>query len=58
VIPTARGSNMSRKDIIELYEWLLKTGKIQEGGAAHTRLKELKLLRGKVFNNPHKKEKK
>ena len=49
MIPTARGGNMSRKDIIELYEWMLKTGKIQEGGAANTRLKALKLLRGKVF---------
>ena len=49
MIPTARGYNMSRKNVIELYEWLLKTGKIKDGGAAHTRLIELKSLRGKVF---------
>jgi len=49
MISLARGGNMSKKDIIELYEWLLKTGKIKENGPAHTRLKALKLLRGKIF---------
>jgi hypothetical protein len=44
-----KSGNMSRKEIIELYEWLLKTGKIKENGPAHTRLKELKFLRGKIF---------
>ena len=33
---------VSRKEIIRLYEWLMRIGKIEKNGAAHTRLKELK----------------
>ena len=33
---------VSRKEIIRLYEYLLKIGAIKKNGAAHTRLKELK----------------
>ena len=37
-----RSGSVSRKDIVGLYEWLLKLGKIKVNGAAHTRLKELR----------------
>ena len=37
-----KSGNVSKKDIIGIYEWLLKTGKIKEGGAGHQRLKDLK----------------
>ena len=33
---------VSRKEIIRLYEWLLRIGKIEKNGAAHSRMKERK----------------
>ena len=33
---------MGKRSKIEFYEWMLKTGRIQEGGAAHQRLLLLK----------------
>ena len=44
-----QGGNVSRKEMIRIYEWLLKTGKIQEGGAGHKRLKDLKHRLTKVI---------
>jgi len=41
--------NISRQEIIRIYEWLLTTGKILKGGAAHKRLKDLKHRLTKVI---------
>jgi len=38
----SRSGLVSRQEIIRLYEWLMRIGKIEKNGAAHTRLKELK----------------
>jgi len=45
----ASGPNkyMSDRTRIEFYEWMLDRGKIQEDGAAHKRLRMLKINYGK-----------
>ena len=40
---------MSNKTRIRFYEWMLRVGKITEDGAAHNRLKKLKLEHEKTF---------
>jgi hypothetical protein len=41
------GGRLSRKDVIDLYDDLLKNNRIVENGAAHTRLKKIKEFRTK-----------
>ena len=41
--------NSTLNSIIEHYEWMLKEGKILVGGAAHSRLKELKEKRWEAW---------
>ena len=36
------GTRIGKKQRVEFYEWMLKTGRIKKGGAAHERLLFLK----------------
>jgi hypothetical protein len=38
----SKSNIMGKRSRIEFYEWMLKTGRIQEGGAAHQRMLLLK----------------
>jgi len=40
-------SHFTIKDCINIYEWLLKCGRIKKGSAAETRLKHLRILHSK-----------